>query len=319
VDRQVAPHGRPDLGRRGGRSSARRGSAGPTELQTAAGECLRSRAVCRRSVAVVVDYAAESWLVAEAPSQDGVETVSEVLARGDLVLHPAVADAAEALGYCAQLLAQSLGEPHTLRTPEHGRRTLGGLHDMVLSAAVSAEAVGRAVDHARARGEVEGPWTGEDADALTAAAAEFRRALPALARSAAAVGRLSYTGPGFDTQTQQLRGLVEELRRRDATVTFDPTTLEDYEESNRSGGGAWLVQFRMPQDPRTFQTIVGDTLARAADALPSELTHDDVHPALVVGYILDNLDDFATEYTVDPATRGDDPPGRIPPPTLEHR
>src|SRR6266540_4271277 len=102
----------------------------------------------------------------------------------------------------------------------------------------------------RSQDAIEMPWTAEDSGALVAAASALQQALPALARSAVAAGQLTYTGPAFGTETEQIRGLLAELRRRGVTITFDPTELEGYEESDRAGDG-WQLQFKVPGDPRT--------------------------------------------------------------------
>lgn len=245
------------------------------------------------------------------PSPDGVEMISDVLAQGQLVLRPA--PAAEALGASTRMLALSLAEPRVLRTPESGRRALEGLHDLVLGAAAAVEAVDRAVRHAHEHGEASGSWPGTEAGGLSLAAAELRQVLPALARSAASVGRLSYTGPRFGTETERTRSLVEELRRHGATVTFDPTAAADYHETD--AGGGWLTQFTVPGDPRTYEVATGD-IALDLSALPPELGDREVHPALAVAYILGHLDDFVAARVVDPAV-GDS--GWIPPSALRTR
>jgi hypothetical protein len=229
--------------------------------------------------------------------QDAIEKVSEVLVRGEPVLHPAAADAAQVLAYCVQRLAESLEEPRTLRTPEHVRRLLEGLQDLLSGAADAVDAVARTVTDARARQEMRGTWTAEQARSLAAAAAAVRRARPALGDAAAAVDQLTYTGPPFDTEADRIRGLVDELGKRGAAVTFDPTATPGYRDSGGSGG--WMLQFQLPQDQRHFQLFIGDPMS-LGDALPFELAYDDVHPGLVVDYVLANLDRFVTDYVVDP-------------------
>jgi hypothetical protein len=251
------------------------------------------------------------------PPSDAVETATEVLVKGELVPHPEVAGAAEVLGFGAQVLAQSLEEPLALRTPEHVCQTLAALQALVLGAADAVEAVGRSVEHAQHRGDMQGRWTEDDRAALTAAAGRLRDALPLLGRSKACVQDFRYTGPGFDTERDRIRALAGELRRRGATVTFDPTTSPGYEDSEAIGGG-WLLQFQLPGDDRHFQLLIGDTMA-FEDALPLELTHNDVHPALVVAHILENLDDFVTTYLVDPDGRdGAARPGHVGPAVVKY-
>lgn len=244
------------------------------------------------------------FLVLE-PTPDGVDTVSEVFAQGQVMPHPAVAAGAEALGASTRMLALSLDEPRALRTPETGRRTLLGLHDLVLGAAAAVEAVERAIRYAQDTGEVSGSWDG--AQALTVAAAELREVLPVLAWSAAGVGRLNYIGPRFGTETERTRSLVAELRRQGATVTFDPTAGADYHETDLGGG--WLTQFTFPGGPRTYELVTGD-IALDISPLPLEFGDREVHPEITVTYVLRHLDDFLADRVLD-AAAGDS--GWIPP------
>ena len=72
-------------------------------------------------------------------------------------------------------------------------------------------------------------------------AAVVREALPGLAGSAAAVGRLTYTGPPFVTEADQIHGLVDVVENSGATFhlgsapSFDQQ-LADY--AARHGLGA---------------------------------------------------------------------------------
>lgn len=243
--------------------------------------------------------------------QNAIEKVSEVLVRGEPVLHPAAADAAQVLAYCVQRLADSLDEPRTLRTPEHVRRLLDGLQDLLSGAADAVDAVARTITDARARREMHGTWTAEHDRGLAAAAAAVRDTRPALADAAAAVDQLTYTGPPFNTEAHRIHGLVGELSRRGATITFDPTASPGYRDSGGSGG--WMLQFQLPPDQRHFQLFIGDSMS-LGDALPFELAYDDVHPALVIDYVLGNLDSFVTDYVVDPDD--EDQTGYVGPPRL---
>jgi hypothetical protein len=254
----------------------------------------------------MIEHEGKSPLV-DRPTPDGREYVSEQLAYGDRVLHPGVAAAAEALAASTRALARSLGEHRSLRTPEATRRTLEGLHDLVLGAAAAVEAVGEAVHASRANGELTGTWRHEDTATLTAAAAGLRTVLPALADSAASVDALRYTGPAFATETERTRGLLDELRRQGARVTYDPTRAVDYHETD--AGGGWRSQFTVPGDERTFEIVTGD-IALDLSPLPLELAARDVHPAVVVEHVLADLDSFVAGAVVQPAA-GDS--GWIPP------
>jgi hypothetical protein len=245
----------------------------------------------------MVDYEEES-VEALDPEADDLDLVMELLAHGYPVLSPAVATATESMSVGMSMVAASLSDPRTLRTPRAAMRTLEGLRGVVLATAAAVNAVGQSVAWSLENNEVGGRWEVLDTVALATVASQLRHTLAALRDVAAVTGELRYIGPSFASETERTRALAAELRRRGASVTYDPTGSADYRETD--AGGGWLIQFTVPGDhSRAFEVLTGD-LSFDRPAMPLELSAADVHPAIVVDHIFGHLDDYVADRVIDP-------------------